>query len=234
MFVDLSWNILILILSALDSSVSVVINKNGYCCFRRNIHYMFWKSTVPSGFGEIRLRLCDVSYTTLLIYQLFILYPYIRISAYKILVFKSNGDGQEIHVWKYLKTVDFINTKINMFKINLFYPIEYRRRIRNYVILKMKVNAILNQWHLQTIEWTISDSFEIYESIRQSICNVTRPWLYLPLPICINCRALAWEGNVYKLAFFFWLSPRTYHFLFEKRLIIAWRYYWRSIALSLM
>ena len=39
---------------------------------------------------------------------------------------------------------------------------------------------------------------------------------------------------VYKLAFFFWLSPRTYHFLFEKRLIIDWRYFWRNIALSLI
>ena len=29
-----------------------------------------------------------------------------------------------------------------MFKINLFYPIEYRRRIRNYMTLKMKVKVI--------------------------------------------------------------------------------------------
>ena len=43
------------------------------------------------------------------------------------------------------KTVDFINTKIIMFKINLFYRIEYRRRIRNYMTLKMKVKVILNQ-----------------------------------------------------------------------------------------
>ena len=56
---------------------------------------------------------------------------------------------------KYLKTVDFINTKIIMFKINLFNPIEYRRRIGNYMTLKMKVKVILNQWHLKTIEWTI-------------------------------------------------------------------------------
>ena len=40
-----------------------------------------------------------------------------------------------------------------MFKINLFYPIEYRREIRNYMTLKMKVKVILNQWHLKTIEW---------------------------------------------------------------------------------
>ena len=33
---------------------------------------------------------------------------------------------------------------------------------------------------------------------------------------------------------FFWLSPRTYHFLFEKRLIIDLRYFWRNIALSLI
>ena len=99
----------------------------------------------------------------------------------------------------------------------------------------MKVNVILDQWHLKTIEWTISDSLWICESNRRSICNFTRPWLYLPLQICINCRALAWEGvYVYKLAFFFWLSPRTYHFLFEKRLIIDWRYFWRNIALSLI
>ena len=110
-----------------------------------------------------------------------------------------------------------------MFKINLFYPIEYRQRIRNNMTLKIKVKIILNQWHLKTIEWAISDSLWICESNRWSICNFTRPWLYLhvtyyvPLPICINCRALAWDGvYVYKLAFFFWLSPRTYHFLFEK------------------
>ena len=138
-------------------------------------------------------------------------------------------------MWKYLKTVDFINTKSIMFKINLFYPIEYRRRIRNYMTLKIKVKVIWNQWYLKTIEWAISDSLWICESNRRSICNFTQPWLYLPLPICINCRALAWEGvYVYKLAFFFWLSPRTYHFLFEKRLIIDWRYFWRNIALSLI
>ena len=48
-------------------------------------------------------------------------------------------------MWKYLKTVDFLNTKIIMFKINLFYPIEYRRKIRNYMTLKIKVKVILNQ-----------------------------------------------------------------------------------------
>ena len=99
----------------------------------------------------------------------------------------------------------------------------------------MKVKVILNQWHLKTIEWTISDSLWICESNRQYICNFTQPWLYLRLPICSNCRALAWEGvYVHKLAFFFWLRPRTYHFLFEKRLIIDWRYFWRNIALSLI
>ena len=122
-----------------------------------------------------------------------------------------------------------------MFKINLFYPIEYRRRIRNCKTLNMKVKVIWKQWHLKTIEWAISDSSWICESNRRSTCNFTRPWLYLPLPICINLRVLAWEGvYVYKLAFFFWLSPRTYHFLFEKRLIIDWRYFWQNIALSLI
>ena len=99
----------------------------------------------------------------------------------------------------------------------------------------MKVKVLWNQWHLKTIEWAISDSLWICESNRRSICNFTRPWLYLPLPICINCRALAWEGvYVYKLAFFFWLSHRSYHFLFEKRLMIDWRYFCRNIALSLI
>ena len=138
-------------------------------------------------------------------------------------------------MWKYLKTVDFINTKIIMFKSNLFYPIEYRQNIRNYMTLKMKVKVILNQCHLKTIQWTINDSLSICESNRRSICNFTRPWLYLPLSICINCRTLAREGvYVYKLAFFFWLSPRTYHFLFEKRLIIDLRYFWRNITLSVI
>ena len=122
-----------------------------------------------------------------------------------------------------------------MLEINFFYLIEYRRKIRNYMTLKMKVKVIWNQWHLKTIEWAISDSLWICESNRRSICNFTQPWLYLLLPICINCRVLAWEGvYVYKLAFFFGLSPRTYHFLFEKRLIIDWRYFWRNIALSLI
>ena len=77
--------------------------------------------------------------------------------------------------------------------------------------------------------------YEYVSQIDGLICNFTRPWLYLLLPICLNCRALAWEGvYVYKLAFFFWLSPRTYHFLFEKRLIIDLRYFWRNIALSLI
>ena len=140
-------------------------------------------------------------------------------------------------MWKYLKTVDFINTKIIMFKINLFYPIEYRRRIRNYMTLKMimKVNVVLNRWHLKTIERTISDSLWICEFNRQSICNFNTTLTLPTIALCINCRALAWEGvYVYKPSFFFWLSPRTYHFLFEKRLILDWRYFWRNIAISLI
>ena len=34
-----------------------------------------------------------------------------------------NGEGQEIHMRKYLKTVDFINTKNFMFKIKPFLPL---------------------------------------------------------------------------------------------------------------
>ena len=33
-----------------------------------------------------------------------------------------NGDGQEIHMRKYFKTVDFIKTKTIMFKINPLLP----------------------------------------------------------------------------------------------------------------
>ena len=33
-------------------------------------------------------------------------------------------------MWEYLKTVDFMNTKIIMFKINSFYPIEYRQNTK--------------------------------------------------------------------------------------------------------
>ena len=129
----------------------------------------------------------------------------------------------------------FHKHKNHYVQINLFHPIEYWRRIRNYTTLKMKVKAISNQWHLKTIEWSIIDSLWICESNRRSICNFTRPWLCLPLPICIHCRALVWEGiYIYKLAFFFWLSPRTYHFLFQKRLIIDWRCFWRNITLSLI
>ena len=40
---------------------------------------------------------------------------------------------------KYLKTVDFINTKNIMFKIN---PLEYRKPIRNYMTLNIKVKVI--------------------------------------------------------------------------------------------
>ena len=36
--------------------------------------------------------------------------------------FKLIGDGQEIHMRKYLKTVDFINTKNNIFKSKTFLP----------------------------------------------------------------------------------------------------------------
>ena len=31
-----------------------------------------------------------------------------------------------------------------MFKINPFYPLEYRQRIRNYMTLKFKVKAIIH------------------------------------------------------------------------------------------
>ena len=45
---------------------------------------------------------------------------------------------------KYLKTVDFINTKNIMFTINPFLPLEYRQLIRNYVTLKIKVKVIIH------------------------------------------------------------------------------------------
>ena len=80
-------------------------------------------------------------------------------------------------------------------------------------------NYNFNQFDHGKFWWKLLNGLLVihYEHDRQSIYNFARPWLYLPLPICINCRALAWEGvYVYKLAFFFWLSPRTYHFLFEK------------------
>ena len=57
-------------------------------------------------------------------YRAYLGYGYKRAIFLKILVWNilfsnkiSNGDGQEIHMWKYLKTVDFINTKIIMFKV---------------------------------------------------------------------------------------------------------------------
>ena len=138
-------------------------------------------------------------------------------------------------MWKYPKTVDFINTEIIMFQIKLFYPIEYRRRMRNYMTLKLKVKVILNQWHLKLLNGLLVTHYEYVSQTNGLSAIFTWPWLCLPLPICINCRALAWEGvYVYKLTFFSWLSPRTYHFLFEKRLIIDWRYFWRNIALSLI
>ena len=40
-----------------------------------------------------------------------------------------------------ISKLDFLNTKIIMLKINLFYPIEYRRRVRNYMTLKIKVKV---------------------------------------------------------------------------------------------
>ena len=122
-----------------------------------------------------------------------------------------------------------------MFKINLFLPHRISTKNTKLIDLENEGQSHLKWMALKTIEWAISGSLWKCESNRRSICNFTRPWLYLPLPICINCRAFAWEGvYVYKIAFFFWLSPRTYHFLFEKRLIIDWRYFWRNIALSLI
>ena len=114
-----------------------------------------------------------------------------------------------------------------MFKINLFYPIEYRRRIRNYMTLKMKVRVIFNQGPLKTIELLVIH-YE-YVSLIDSLSAILHDFDFT-----YHC-PFAWEGvYVYKLAFFFWLSPRTYHFLFEKRLIIDWQYFWRNIALALI
>ena len=46
-----------------------------------------------------------------------------------------------------------------MYKINPFYPLEYRQRIRNYMSLKIKVNVIIHDpGPLKTIVWTINDS----------------------------------------------------------------------------
>ena len=45
-----------------------------------------------------------------------------------------------------------------MFKINPFYPLEYRKRIRNYMTLKIKVNVIIHYWPLKNIAYIISDS----------------------------------------------------------------------------
>ena len=44
----------------------------------------------------------------------------------------------------YLKTVDFMNTKTNLFKINPIYPLEYRQRKRNYMTLNIKVKIIIH------------------------------------------------------------------------------------------
>ena len=51
--------------------------------------------------------------------------------------FALNGDGQEIQLRKYLKTVDFIKTKTITFKINPFLP--PRISSTNYMTLKVKV-----------------------------------------------------------------------------------------------
>ena len=46
---------------------------------------------------------------------------------------------------KYLKTVDFINTKKNItFKITPLLPLEYRQRIRNNMTLKIKDKVIIH------------------------------------------------------------------------------------------
>ena len=45
---------------------------------------------------------------------------------------------------KYLKTVDFINTKNIMFNITPFYPLEYRQRIRHEMTLKIKVKIFIH------------------------------------------------------------------------------------------
>ena len=46
-------------------------------------------------------------------------------------LFILNGDRQEIQRWKYMKSVDFINAKIIMFKIIPFCLFEYPWRIHN-------------------------------------------------------------------------------------------------------
>ena len=60
-------------------------------------------------------------------------------------LFTLNGDGQEIYMRKYLKTVDFIDTENIMFKINHFKSLEYCQQIRNYMTLKIKVKVIIHQ-----------------------------------------------------------------------------------------
>ena len=139
-------------------------------------------------------------------------------------------------MWKYLKTVDFINTKIIMFKINLFNPIEYRRRIRitwpwTWRSRSFEINGT---WKLLNGLLVIHNEYMSQIDGLSAILHNLDFIYHCPFA-SINCRAFALEGvYVYKLAFFFWLSPRTYHFLFEKRLIIDWRYFWRNIALSLI
>ena len=66
-----------------------------------------------------------------------------------------------------------------MFKINLFYPIEYRLRIRNYITLKMKVNVILNQWHLKTINEQLVIYYE-YVSQIDSLSVILQDLDFLP------------------------------------------------------
>ena len=58
-----------------------------------------------------------------------------------------------------------------MFKICPFYHLEYQRRIRKYMTLKIKVKVIFDKWHLKSFEWTISDSFKTYKSKGRPIGN---------------------------------------------------------------
>ena len=50
----------------------------------------------------------------------------------------------KIHVWKYLKTVDFMNTKIIMFRIIPFLHPWISQQILNNMNLKIKVKVMFN------------------------------------------------------------------------------------------
>ena len=60
-----------------------------------------------------------------------------------------NGDGQEIHMRKYLKTVDFINTKNIMLKINPFLP--PRKLLKNAKLYDLE-NQGQGHYPLMTLE----------------------------------------------------------------------------------